>query len=41
MSCWAQSSLIVSQSFLGIIPWMDSIVGIETEPVSVLNASFS
>ena len=27
MSCCAQSSLIVSQSFCGIIPWIDSIVG--------------
>ena len=35
-SCSAQSSLMVSQSFLGIMPWMDSSVGTQTLPVSVL-----
>ena len=35
-SCSAQSSLIVSQSFCGIMPWMDSRVGTEMVPVSVL-----
>ncbi len=38
-SCSAQSSLTVSQSFSGIMAWIDSSVGMETLPISVLNAS--
>jgi hypothetical protein len=33
--------LIVSQSFSGIMPWIDSIVGTDTDPVSVLKASLN